>query len=120
MTPMIDVVFQLLIYFLVTFTTPDILAELNVSRPPEQAKTRSAPAPKMIQITVFPGGQFEINGRRTGGQELRRMLGRLGGMSEEQTVLIRCAARSVHEHLVAVLDLCTENGLTRLSVVSME
>ena len=125
MTPMIDVVFQLLIYFLVTFSTPDVLAHLDVSRPatdPSQPEQRTPP--KMIRINVYAEGGFEngysLNGRALSRTELNSILTRLAGFSKNQTVLITCAGGSEHAKLVGILDLCAQNELSKISVMSAE
>ena len=120
MTPMIDVVFQLLIYFLVTFTTPDVLAHLDISRPaPDPSQTEQRTPPKMIRVNIYVDG-FSLNGRAVSKEELGRILNRLAGFSTSQTVLITCAGGSEHAMLVNVLDLCADSGLSQLSVVSAE
>jgi biopolymer transport protein ExbD len=120
MTPMIDVVFQLLIYFLVTFSTPDVLAHLDVSRPaPDHSSTEQRTPPKMIRVNIHEDS-FRLNGRQVSRKELGLILSRLAGFSTEQTVLITCAGNSEHARLVDVLDVCAECGLSKLSVVSAE
>ena len=125
MTPMIDVVFQLLIYFLVTFTTPDVLAHLDISRPaPDKTQTEQRTPPKMIRVNIYAeGGReegFSLNGRAVSRRELTSILTRLASFSKSQTVLITCAGGSAHAKLVDVLDICAESGLSKLSVVSAE
>jgi biopolymer transport protein ExbD len=120
MTPMIDVVFQLLIYFLVTFSTPDVLAHLDVSRPaPDPSQTEKPTSPNMIRINLSAEG-VSLNGRMMTHQELGSVLKRLAGISTSQTVLITCAGESEHADLVGILDLCAECGLNQLSVVSAQ
>ncbi len=125
MTPMIDVVFQLLINFLVTFSTPDVLAQLDISRPaPDTARPETRTPPKMIRISVDAAEDAEsgyrLNGRAVSRSELSALLQKLAQISSNQTVLIRCAADSEHARLVGVLDLCAAGGLSNLSVVSAE
>ena len=125
MTPMIDVVFQLLIYFLVTFTTPDVLAHLDISRPaPDKSQTEQRTPPKMIRVNIYAeGGRetgFSLNGRAVSRTELSSILNRLASFSKSQTVLITCSGSSAHAKLVNVLDICAESGLSNLSVVSAE
>jgi len=118
MTPMIDVVFQLLIYFLVTFSTADVLAHLDISRPsPDQAQSSPRPPADMIRVAVLPEG-FAINGRDVDDATLASMLKRLAGISTKQTVLVNCDDQSIHGRLIKVLDLCSENGLTQIAVMS--
>ena len=118
MTPMIDVVFQLLIYFLVTFSTADVLAHLDVSRPsPEAARREKPPPADMIRVAVLPAG-YAINGRAVSEEELGSLLRRLAAVSTNQTVLVACDDRSEHGHLIRVLDLCAQSGLRKISVMS--
>ncbi len=120
MTPMIDVVFQLLIYFLVTFSTPDVLAHLDISRPaPDPSQTEQRTPPKMIRVNIYADG-FSLNGRAVSRTELHSILNRLASFSKSQTVLITCAGESEHAKLIDVLDICAESGLSKLSVVSAE
>ena len=118
MTPMIDVVFQLLIYFLVTFSTADVLAHLDISRPsPDAAQNQPPPPADMIRVAVMPNG-YAINGREMSVAELESMLKRLANISTKQTVLVTCDDQSLHGRLIQVLDLCAENRFTQISVMS--
>ena len=118
MTPMIDVVFQLLIYFLVTFSTADVLAHLDISRPsPEAARQKAPPPAEMIRVAVLPEG-FAINGRAVSGEELSNLLRRLAAVSTNQTVLVVADDQSLHGKLIKALDLCAQSGLTKISVMS--
>ena len=118
MTPMIDVVFQLLIYFLVTFSTADVLAHLDISRPSPDAAQQEVPPPAdMIRVAVMPAG-YAINGRRVSEEELGILLQKLASISTRQTVLVVCDDQSLHGKLIHVLDLCAESGLTKISVMS--
>ncbi len=119
MTPMIDVVFQLLIYFVVTITPVDVSARLDVFRPSASAPPEDVVTPpRMIQIQIFREG-IVINDRPVSVQRLGDVLARLGDLSATQTVMILCARDSDHEKLITVLDLCSRAGLTNLSVASM-
>lgn len=117
MTPMIDVVFQLLIYFLVTFSTADVLAFLDITRPaPNAAASQQAPA-DMIRIGVMETG-FAINGRNVTDDELQALIAQLAMVSKKQTVLVNCENDSLHGRLVQVLDMCAENELMQIAVMS--
>ena len=56
MTPMIDVVFQLLIFFVVTLKQEDILAKLMASRPAPDPNAKPDQQPDLIDITVHKHG----------------------------------------------------------------
>jgi biopolymer transport protein ExbD len=118
MTPMIDIVFQLLIYFILTFEPQDVMAHLDVFRPaPQDQKTELETPPNLIRITIYEDG-YVINDRQVRLPELERVMGRLAAIEKNQTILIMVTAHSLHENLVSVLDLCAKTGLKNLSVVS--
>lgn len=118
MTAMIDVVFQLLVYFIVTIQPVDVIAHLDVFRPSPEAKQEQLQTPpKMIRIQIYPDG-FTINDRAVGLREMETLLGRLAAIDTKQTIMIMVAAQSKHDDLVRVLDLCAKNRLQNLSVVS--
>lgn len=119
MTPMIDVVFQLLIYFVFTMKPIDVSAHLDVFRPSKgEARDDQVEKPQMIKVEIFPG-TILMNQSAVDIPGLTRILGKLAAISTEQTVIILCARDSKHSDLVAVLDACAKVGLTNLSVGSM-
>ena len=118
MTPMIDVVFQLLIYFLVTFSAMDVLSFMDISRPaPDASKPPPSPPADMIRIAVLENG-YAINGRNISRDELYRLLGKLASVSKKQTVLVSCENESFHGRLIEVLDMCASCELTQIAVIS--
>lgn len=118
MTAMIDVVFQLLIYFIVTIQPVDVIAHLDVFRPsPESKQEKLTTPPKMIRIQIYSDG-FTINDRAVGLKEMETLIARLAGIDTKQTIMIMAAALSKHEDLIRVLDLCAKHGLQNLSVIS--
>ncbi len=119
MTPMIDVVFQLLIYFIVTITPMDVDARLDIFRPAAGTPPpETVQPPRMIQIQVLPG-IYLFNERAVSIERLGEILERLGEASTTQTVLIMVSSDSAHERLIAVLDRCSRAGLTNLSVAAI-
>lgn len=119
MTPMIDVVFQLLIYFIVTIQPVDITAHLDVLRPSGEAATeQSETPPKMIRIQIYRSSLL-MNDRSLDMDTLGRILQKLARNSTSQTVVISCARDSKHSRLVKVLNYCSKAKLTNLSVTTM-
>lgn len=118
MTPMIDVVFQLLIYFLVTLEPEDVKTHLEVLRPsPESQKQESEVPPNLVKIQIFANG-YTVNNRQLGLEGLSKVLEKLAGLDKKQTILIMCTSLSPHERLIKVLDRCDQVGLKNLSVIS--
>ena len=119
MTPMIDVVFQLLIFFLVTLKQEDILSHLDVSRPaPDPTQKQEEKVPDLMQIQVLRSGFF-LKGRRVSIKTLDKHLSRLASYSKNISIIIQCSPDSPHSLLVQVLDVCSKAGLSQLSVFSL-
>ncbi|MDR2850042.1 MAG: biopolymer transporter ExbD [Verrucomicrobiota bacterium] len=119
MTPMIDVVFQLLIFFVVTLKQEDILSKLSAARPsPNPNPDVIDKQQDLINVIVAPQG-FIFNGRPMRLAELDRSIERLSGYSKTAMVIIKCTADSPHAFLVQVLDTCNKHGMTNLSIFSM-
>ena len=119
MTPMIDVVFQLMIFFVVTIKQEDIFSKLNANRPaPNQSSSSSESNDTQIKIDIGFSGLI-FNGRGVRMSELKSNLKQLSGMSKNATVLIRCTMDSPHGRLVDVLDACNQYGMHNLSIFSM-
>ena len=118
MTPMIDVVFQLLIYFIVTIKPVDVVTNLDVFRPaPDKNAKKDEPPPQLIRVGVYKDG-YTINENPVTLDGLNTALSRMAAIDAGQTIMITVSAVSEHGMLVRALDLCAKNGLKSLSVVS--
>ena len=123
MTPMIDVVFQLLIFFIVTLKTPDIVAYVDPMRPqPDPRPSDKAEEPLTITIgwdASIKRDSIGYNGMRVLEPQLRTQLQRIARTNPNTTVVIKCTENSHHGTLVKVLDICNELNLRQLAVFSM-
>jgi biopolymer transport protein ExbD len=118
MTPMIDVVFQLLIYFIVTIKPIDVITNLDVFRPaPDPDAPKDEKPPQLVRIGIYQDG-YTINDNPVTLEGMDTALGRLASLDAGQTIMLTVSAISEHGHLVRALDLCAKNGLKSLSVVS--
>jgi len=128
MTPMIDVVFQLLIFFIVATKQEDILARLNASRPaPNSERPPTDVEPSFIDIEISKNVIIYMKQQMGANlmlanpnyDTLDKGLEQQARLSKNATVIIRCTADSPHGALVQVLDLCAKHGLTNLNIFSM-
>ena len=118
MTPMIDVVFQLLIYFIVTIKPIDVITNLDVFRPaPDKTAKKDEPPPNPFRIGVYQDG-YTVNDSPASPEALNISLAKMASIDAGQTIMITVSAFSEHGMLVKALDLCAKNGLRSLSVVS--
>jgi len=125
MTPMIDVVFLLLIFFIATLKVEDILSHLDISRPALDTETPPEVEPKeLLTIRVYNqrklGGEgFVLQGRRVSLKELDKHLTKIASYSTKVSVIIKCTADSPHSNLIKLLNICSKAGLKNLSVFSI-
>ncbi len=123
MTPMIDVVFQLLIFFIVTLKESDILANLNVSRPaPDSTSTPETQVDDLLTIQIGKEG-WVLNGRpymgRSGLASLDQQLTRMASFSRKASVIIKCTGDSPHSYLIRILNILAREQMTNISVFSL-
>lgn len=120
MTPMIDVVFQLLVYFVFTFEPIDIFAHLQVYRPAADPNAKPTDKkPNIVRITVYTDA-YTVNEKRFSKAGVADLLFQLADMDRNQTIMIICTAGSPHKNLVELLDLCTNAGLKKFSIISTD
>ena len=119
MTPMIDVVFQLLIYFIWTFEPEDVMAHLDVFTPSPEKQQEQPEKPDVIRVMVLEDG-FTMNERPVSADQMLSYMGRLAAIDKTQTILIEVVPTSPHRNLVTVLDYCARFQLKNLSVVSIK
>lgn len=117
MASMIDVVFLLLIYFIVTHKEELSEAHLAVNLP-SGGSTQEAPEARLLEITVRPG-VIALRGKVMTEDQLRDTLTRFAKTDPDQTVLIKVDSKASTGQLVRVLDICNEANLTQLNVVSL-
>jgi len=118
LTPLIDVVFLLLIFFMVS-TTFDSTSELKIELP-EASATKPAPSAQ-ITIIIDAQGLFYVNGKKLKNQSddlLLLEVHRLVGDDRDMPVVIQSDARSPVQSLVTALDIVGQIGLARLSIAT--
>ena len=116
MTPMIDVVFELIIFFVVTIKQEDLFTKLNCNRP--------APATgQAIEIgrryDGSPQGVILYNKREVKRTELDAALREIAKVKKTTPIIVKCAEDSPHKALVDVLDICYHNELFSVSVFTL-
>lgn len=115
LTPLIDVVFQLLIFFILTTTF-----ENNPSFKVKLPKANNADVkqePKAVVVTVTASGSVEVDGVVVDDAELERRLCNAATSDDSTGVNIRADAATEHQHVVKVMDLAKTCGLERLGIL---
>lgn len=121
LTPLIDVVFLLLIFFMVS-TTFDKSARLKVDLPQASPQAEQQPAEKII-LGIDVEGRYYINDRQLVNTQLKTLkmaLSKVAGDNREMPVVLRADAKTPHQAVVTAMDAASQVGLTRLSISTLE
>ena len=126
MTPMIDVVFELIIFFVVTIKQEDLFTKLNCNRPAPATGQASEKDDITVNIEIgrrydgSPQGVILYNKREVKRTELDAALRDIARTSTKTPVIVKCTGDSPHKALVDVLDICYHNKLFSVSVFSLD
>ena len=124
MTPMIDVVFELIIFFVVTIKQEDLFTKLNANRPaPAASNSSSNESDTTVTIEINRGpdanGRLIYNRREVKRSELDQNLKEVARTSKKTPIIIKCTGDSPHKALVDALDICYRNELFSVSIFTM-
>lgn len=118
-TPLIDIVFLLLIFFMVS-TTFQTESQLRVQLP-EATDQPAADRGDPLEIVVSAEGQYAVAGRDLGDNQLQTLIAALrdaAGGDLEQPLVVRADARAPHQAVVRAMDASSRVGLRNLSIAT--
>lgn len=122
MTPMIDMVFQLMIFFLVTIK----MDQDQINQDIKLAMAPNGPAieekdPRTITIEVDRRGKISIGGVRMSDKHLYGILrNAVNQQGYGIPVLVRGDSKTRHEDVRAVMDVCSSVGLWRIRFAAVK
>jgi biopolymer transport protein ExbD len=116
LTPLIDVVFLLLLFFMVSATF-EKYGRLQVELPQAQPNSEEK-QPDRILVTVDTDGQLFVNDQElvnTDVETLKRALVGAAGERRDLPVVISADGRAPHQAVVTVMDASSQIGLAHVS-----
>ena len=117
MTPMIDCVFQLLIFFMVT-TVFAVQSGLKVDLP--SSSTSDAPPEKDLSIVISDKGEMDLNGTRVTMDNLEEQLRQQKEIFGSKVLIIKADKKSFHGVVVDVMDAAKVVGIEQLAIATDE
>ncbi len=121
LTPLIDVVFLLLIFFLVTSEFEEEERRLDIVLPTATSATPMTSKPREIVVDIDADGYVYLGGQRTDLVELQRLLQTaVASNPTNQTVVIRADHTTAFQPVVSVMDICNKTGVSDYSVTTQE
>lgn len=111
MTPMIDAVFNLLIFFLVASSFQQIEREMQIALPEARAAGPLSAALREIVINVDADGRIIVNSRTMTPDELDALVREAVAANPEQKVAVRADRSAAYEKVARALDVCKHAGV---------
>ncbi len=111
MTPIIDMVFLLLIFFLVATTFHQTEREMQIALPVASSSAPISAVLKELIVNVDVDGRIIVAGRTVEAEELRSMVTQAVTVNPEQKVTVRGDRRTAYANIVVVLDICKGAGI---------
>jgi len=115
LAPMIDIVFLLLIFFIVTWQFTRSETELKVSVPTAEEGAEPSRQRGEIIINVMPDGEIRVEGSSVNLEQLRDKLATIARQYENQPVRIRGDGSVPYQRIVEVIDTCQKAGIWNIS-----
>lgn len=120
LTPLIDVVFLLLVFFLVTTRFAQEDYELAVVLPAASEAQPLIVEPKELFVNISQQGEYVVDGRAMTREEIEEVLRQaVANNPVNQSVVIRADRRVQFDNVVAIMNLCNRTGVRDYSVTTL-
>ena len=111
LTPIIDMVFLLLIFFLVATTFHQAEREMQIALPFASSAGPISATLREIVINVDVDGRIILSGRTVSPEDLKVMIEEAVKTNPEQKVTVRGDRGTPYGNIVRVLDICKSSGI---------
>ncbi|MBJ80830.1 MAG: biopolymer transporter ExbD [Myxococcales bacterium] len=115
-TPLIDIVFILLVFFLITTTfaqNPGIEVDL-----PKASSSVQKEQDQVVVIALTKEGNLILRDKMLSLETLEDELGSIFSQQKEATVIIQADGKTDHENVVKVMDISRKIGFTKLAIAT--
>lgn len=121
LTPLIDVVFLLLIFFMVS-TTFTRETQLSIDLPEAQGQVKES-SDEEIEILIDESGGYRVNGQGLVDANMRTLQAAIYKISAGDTtmpMIITADAQAAHEDVVRAMDAAGQMGFVHLSITTRQ
>jgi biopolymer transport protein ExbD len=109
--PMVDVLFNLLIFFLLATTIAQVEREMEIALPFASSSGPITTALRELIVNVDAEGRIYLSGREVGPEELRARVTEAVGANPDQKVTVRGDRNASYAAVAAALDICKGAGV---------
>lgn len=119
MTPMIDLMFLLLCFFLVVYVYSQWETRLDLKPPVADNSTQSVREPTEIIINIDKEGTIYINHNTRTLKEVEGILMEIKKTDGSGRIIIRCDGETNWEKGVELMNVCTKAGMTNIAIATL-
>ena len=118
-TPLLDLVFVLLVIFIIT--TPQMMNNLEMNLPSGKPPPKTnQPKPKINKISVDAKGQTFLNNKLVTIPQLKDKLEQLKAEDPDVKVVVKGADAVDYQHMINVLDVLRDLDITKVGLATEE
>ncbi|MDC0897309.1 biopolymer transporter ExbD [Desulfobacterota bacterium] len=111
LTPIVDVVFNLLIFFALSLNFSQITSSINIKLP--KAKSSEIVTEKQVVVSIEKGNKIYINDKKLFIDQIPNYL---NDISKDKVVVIKADEGIDHGFVVQVMDLIKRSGFNKLGI----
>ena len=108
MSSMTDVVFLLLIFFMIASTLAKQLDTIEVKLPQAKGKTENR---QSVAVTINENNRFFIDGKRTAKTAIKKDLLAILSTQKEKVIVLRAQKSVAIDEVVYVMNIANENAI---------
>lgn len=116
LTPMVDIVFQLIIFFMVGTKFTEMEKKIDLSVPAVAHSANLPDAPTKRIINVYRDGRIELDRQVVSLDQLQSELSAWRGRSADQSVIVRGDAEGPLQNVASVLTACRDAGISDMGI----
>ena len=119
MAPMIDIMFLLLIFFMAATIFAQWETKIGITVPTADSAVRGTRKPGEVIINLDEKGKIFVNNVEMGAKRLESLLAQVAKTFLDQPVIIRADAKTHHEKVVQVLDICRKVDIWNVAFATL-
>src|SRR5690242_1408381 len=114
LTPMIDIVFNLIIFFMVSTKFTEIERKVDLSVPGVGGAASLREATRARVINIYRDGTLSLDGHTVSLVELRARLAEVHRQQPEAEVTVRGDGLTHYQNVAAVMTACRQAGISEM------
>lgn len=114
--PMIDIIFFLLVFFMMSMLTMVVQRSINLNLP--QTATAKLTVQETLPVSITADGEIYVEKEKVSKADFQRRMEIEKSRNPEVNVVLRADAKSEHDQFVFVLDQLKSVGINRIGIAT--